>query len=63
VPQRVSCDRCGAILYEGEELKSPEEILQMHDGKCPKCGRNLSLTPKKIEVKASPNKSFNKIVK
>jgi len=63
MPQRVNCDECGAILYEGEELKSPEEILQMHDGKCPKCGRSLSLTPKKIEVKASSNSSFEKFVK
>ncbi|RLI13162.1 hypothetical protein DRO35_01160 [Candidatus Bathyarchaeota archaeon] len=51
LPQKVNCDKCGAILYEGEELKSPEEIIQMHDGKCPKCGRRLSLTPVKIEVK------------
>jgi len=63
LPQRVNCDRCGAVLYEGEELKSPEEILQMHDGKCPQCGRELSLTPKKIEVKAASNSSFEKFVK
>jgi len=52
LPQRVNCDGCGAILYEGDELKSPEEILQMYNGKCPKCGRSLSLTPKKIEIRA-----------
>lgn len=63
MPQRVNCDGCGAVLYEGEELKSPEEILQMYDGKCPKCGRNLSLTPKKIEVKAASNSSVEKFVK
>jgi len=63
LPQRVNCDRCGAILYEGEELKSPEEILQMYDGKCPNCGRNLSLTPKKVEVKAASKISVNKFIK
>jgi len=63
LPQRVNCDGCGAVLYEGEDLKSPEEILQMHNGKCPNCGRTLSLTPKKIEVKASSNSSFEKLVK
>jgi len=63
LPQRVNCDECGAILYEGEELKSPEDILQMHNGKCPQCGRDLSLTPKNIEVKAASNSSIGKFVK
>ena len=63
MPQKVNCDGCGATLYEGEELKSPEEILQMHDGKCPECGRTLSLTPKKIEVKAASKSSVEKFVK
>lgn len=51
MPQQVNCHGCGAILYEGEELKSPEEILQMHEGKCPECGEKLGLTPENIEVK------------
>jgi len=63
LPQRVNCDECGAVLYEGEELKSPEDILQMYNGKCPECGRNLSLTPKKIEVKAASDSSIEKFVK
>jgi len=63
LPQRVLCDGCGATLYEGEELKSPEEILQMYDGKCPNCGRTLSLTPKKVEVKAASKSSVDKFVK
>jgi len=58
LPQRVYCHGCGAILYEGEELKSPEEILNMHDGKCPECGRTLSLMPLKIEVKAAPKVKY-----
>ena len=60
MPQRVECDECGAILYEGDELKSPEEILQMHNGKCPKCGRSLSLTPKKIEIRAASDVGVKK---
>jgi len=63
LPQRVNCDGCGAVLYEGEELKSPEEIIQMYDGKCPQCGRDLSLTPKKIEVKAASQSSVDKFIK
>jgi len=60
LPQKVNCDKCGAVLYEGEELKSPEEIIQMHNGRCPKCGRELSLTPIKVEVKPASKNPFNK---
>ncbi len=51
MPQQVKCNKCGTLLYRGEELKSPEEILQTYNGKCPKCGRRLSLMPQNVEVK------------
>jgi hypothetical protein len=37
-------------LYEGSELKPPDEILHKHNGKCPKCGRKLALIPLNVEV-------------
>lgn len=52
MPQRVICQQCKEILYEGDELKPPEEIIQSNDGKCPKCGRKLSLIPTTVDVKA-----------
>jgi len=51
VPQRVICQKCGAVLYDGVELKPPDEIIQGYDGKCPTCGRKLSFVPKNVEVK------------
>jgi DNA-directed RNA polymerase subunit RPC12/RpoP len=51
MPQLIICEQCGATLYNGLDLKPPDEILQEHDGKCPKCGKKLSFTPKNIEVK------------
>ncbi|MCK4933934.1 hypothetical protein KAS06_04615 [Candidatus Bathyarchaeota archaeon] len=54
MPQKVSCQGCGHVLYDGPELKYPDEIIQKHDGKCPNCGRKLSLVPIDVEVK--PNK-------
>jgi len=53
MPQRVICEQCKTILYEGDELKPPEEIIQSHNGRCPKCGRKLSLIPTTVEVKAT----------
>jgi hypothetical protein len=51
MPQRVTCQGCGYLLYEGAELKPPDEILQQYEGKCPKCGKKLSLLPIDVEVK------------
>lgn len=51
MPQRVVCKGCGCMLFEGPDLKPPDEILHMHDGKCPKCGKKLSLVPLDVEVK------------
>ena len=51
VPQQVVCHECGFVLYEGGELKPPDEIIQQHDGKCPKCGKKLSFIPTKVDVK------------
>lgn len=33
-------------------MRPPDEIIQDYDGKCPKCGRKLSFTPKEVEVKS-----------
>jgi hypothetical protein len=51
MPQRIICHGCKHVLYEGAELKPPDEILQNYDGKCPKCGKKLSLLPIDVEVK------------
>ena len=51
MPQRVICHGCNSVLYEGSELKPPDEIISIHGGKCPKCSKKLSLLPIDIEVK------------
>ena len=56
MPQQVNCQKCGALLYKGDELKSPEEIFNKHEGKCPKCGIKLSLTPENVDVKPAPGR-------
>ncbi|NWG11665.1 hypothetical protein HXY33_08000 [Candidatus Bathyarchaeota archaeon] len=50
LPQRVVCQQCGCVLHEGPELKPPDEILHLHNGKCPKCGKKLSLIPINVDV-------------
>ncbi|MGD0069989.1 MAG: hypothetical protein ABSB71_00305 [Candidatus Bathyarchaeia archaeon] len=51
MPQRVICHGCNHILYEGIELRPPDEIISQNGGKCPKCNRKLSLLPIDVEVK------------
>jgi len=55
MPQSVLCEECDTVLYEGVEVKSPYEILKLHEGKCPKCKRKLSATPIRVEVKSVNN--------
>lgn len=50
MPQKVLCNACGEILYQGDDLKSPEEIYEMLGGRCPRCGRKISLMPQKVEI-------------
>ncbi|UCD26037.1 MAG: hypothetical protein JSV75_03760 [Candidatus Bathyarchaeota archaeon] len=51
MPQLVTCHKCGTTLYEGEELKPPDQIIQDYDGRCPACNKKLSYLPRNIEVK------------
>lgn len=51
MPQRVACQGCGHVLYDGPELRPPDEILHEIDGKCPNCGKKLSLVPIDVDVK------------
>ncbi|MCW3982720.1 MAG: hypothetical protein NWE96_01845 [Candidatus Bathyarchaeota archaeon] len=52
MPQRVICHGCHHVLYEGPELRPPDEIIQENGGNCPKCNRKLSLLPLDVEVTA-----------
>ena len=50
MPQIVKCDECNEILYRDADLCSPEDIHKNSDGKCPKCGKILSVEPLKVNV-------------
>ena len=56
MPQKIICDACGEILYEGADLKPPEEVIQQFNGKCPKCSRQLTFNPVKVDIKGLNNR-------
>ena len=41
MPQEIICSGCGYVLYEGEILRSPQDIIKKYEGKCPNCGKSL----------------------
>jgi NAD-dependent SIR2 family protein deacetylase len=50
LPQKTVCRSCKEVLYEGELLKSPQDIIKKHEGKCPKCKKELKFTTEGVEI-------------
>lgn len=44
MPQKVTCSECDCLLYEGDILKSPQDIIKKFDGRCPKCNKKLGFS-------------------
>ena len=50
MPQRVTCSECNHVLYEGNILKSPQDIIKKLDGRCPKCNRKLDFSTGVVSI-------------
>ena len=50
MPQRVICSECANVLYEGDILKSPQDIAKKYDGRCPSCGKILKASIESISI-------------
>jgi hypothetical protein len=50
LPQKIICKSCKEVLYEGELLKSPQDIIKKFEGKCPKCKKDLKFSTEGVEV-------------
>jgi len=51
LPQRIVCSGCKEILYEGDLLKSPQDIIKKYEGKCPHCKKALKFTTEGVDVR------------
>jgi len=56
LPQKIVCRSCKEVLYEGELLKSPQDIIKKFEGKCPKCKKDLKFTTEGVEVRSGNSK-------
>ncbi len=55
MPERILCKECDEVLYEGDLLKSPHDVIKKYDEKCPKCGADLSFNAGEIIVEPNEN--------
>ena len=55
MPQRILCSKCGEVLYEGDLLKSPQDVIKKFEGKCPSCGKELCFETDGVKVKPCEN--------
>jgi hypothetical protein len=56
MPQRILCKECDEVLYEGDLLKSPQDVIKKHEGKCPACGKELAFETNAVSVKPNGTK-------
>jgi len=50
LPQKIVCSACKEVLYEGELLKSPQDVIKKFEGKCPKCKKDLKFKMESVEI-------------
>jgi len=50
LPQKVTCSECNYLLYEGDILRSPQDIMKKYDGRCPNCNRKLGFTGEGVSI-------------
>lgn len=50
MPQKVICSECAHILYQGDTLKSPQEIAKKTEGRCPSCNKILKAIYESLSI-------------
>ena len=50
MPQRVICSECAYVLYEGNILRSPQDIAKKYEGRCPSCRKILKFSFESLSI-------------
>ena len=48
--QRTWCSECDYLLYEGDVLKGPSDIIEKYNGRCPSCNKKLEFTSDSVKI-------------
>jgi NAD-dependent SIR2 family protein deacetylase len=56
LPQKIVCKSCKEVLYEGDLLKSPQDVIKKYEGKCPKCKKELKFSTEGVDVRPTGGK-------
>jgi DNA-directed RNA polymerase subunit RPC12/RpoP len=56
MPQRIICSECSYSLYEGDILRSPQDIMKKYGGRCPRCNKKLSFSSSGVTVTSYESK-------
>ena len=56
LPQKILCSSCKEVLYEGDLLKSPQDVIKRFDGRCPNCKKDLKFSTEDVEVRTLKEK-------
>jgi len=60
MPQKILCSGCGCVLYNGEILKSPQDLVKKYEGKCPECGKRLDFSLENVHIEDNESSEKNK---
>lgn len=52
----ITCRACGTVLYEGYELRLPEEIAKQNRLSCPGCATSLDVFPHEVKIDVTKGK-------
>jgi phage FluMu protein Com len=55
MPQKILCRKCNEVLYMGDLLKSPQDIIKKFEGKCPVCKNELNFNTDEVSVSPCNN--------
>jgi hypothetical protein len=53
MPQKITCSECEKVLYEGDVLKAPQDVIKKFEGTCPVCGKDLEFNAENVVVSPS----------
>jgi hypothetical protein len=59
MPLIIICKECNEVLYQGDLLKSPQDVIKKFERRCPGCNVELPVKLDADAISVKPNKTPN----